>query len=99
MCIHVCSGEAKKISLGGQFKSNKIIKGRIRVLLAFERAMGWGNGLDEIFYHTKFIIFGYFFFFINLAWLGLTTIGLVKKFVQTILKSYFSRGASDKIFV
>ena len=40
MCIHVCSGEAKKISLGSQFKSNKIIKGRIKVLLTFERAMG-----------------------------------------------------------
>ena len=40
MCIHVCSGGAKKFLLGGQFKSNKIIKGRIRVLLAFGRAMG-----------------------------------------------------------
>ena len=97
MCIHVCGGEAKKISLGSQFKSNKIIKGRIKVLLTFERAMGWRNGLDEIFIILNLLFLG--ILFINLAWLGLTTIGLVKKFVQPILKSYFSGGASAKIFV
>ena len=26
MCIHVCSGGAKKFLLGGQFKSTKLLK-------------------------------------------------------------------------
>ena len=93
MCIHVCSGEAKKISLGGQFKSNKIIKGRIRILLVFERAMGRGNGPDEVFYHTKFIIFGYLYQF---RLIGFDFYWISYKICSANSKILIFKGASDK---
>ena len=48
-------GKLGNFSRRGQAKSNKIIKERIRVLLAFGRDIVCGNGPHEVFYHTKII--------------------------------------------